>query len=105
MKKTIKMKLLDYGKEEYDYYGSFEKKVYCKNFSKKTIKNLEKYDWFYSSNYIDSDNYLVLEFKRYENFKKTEIEDINLFTEEIKDISSNSRKFIELNKTNSNIFW
>jgi len=46
MKKTIKMKLLDYGKEEYVYYGSFEKKVYCKTFQKKQLRILKNMTGF-----------------------------------------------------------
>lgn len=103
MKKTIIIEMLDYcdGK----YHGYYEKKIYCKNFSYKTIENLKKYDWEYAGNYINYNNYLVIELFRGESGgakHKTEIENKKLFVEEIKDISKR-RKFIELLKSNKNI--
>ena len=61
-KKTIKIYLKDYTNG--NYFGTFEKKINYKKINKTYLEELKKQGWFYASNFIDPNNFFVLEFVR-----------------------------------------
>lgn len=100
LKKNIIFLLKDFDKNA-NHIGNFKEKINFKKINLSYLKNLSSQGWKYQSNYLDHDNYLVLEFTRDGKFYDKSF-DLVL---EINNFYTLETGFDNLIHTNSNIFY